>query len=198
MSHALAVALAAAVVAICHDHAFVSAAVAGGGAPSVGTMRRLSFKHDAVRPALSSRLGLRRRIGNLSAMAAAREQISSASCVEAGGTTCGSNAKVPSSVPSYLLSVRGGGLDEDYYDDEYDEDSDYTYDFDDDDFAFDEDDMDAAEDDFGDGGLTARLLAAYEKTPPFTKAYLTASAAVSALGYMTNGNQFPTIFLLDW
>ena len=198
MSHALAVALAAAVVAICHDHAFVSAAVAGGGAPSVnvGTMRRLSFKHDAVRPALSNRLGLRRRIGNLSAMAAAREQISSASCVEAGGTTCGSNTKVPSSVPSYLLSVRGGGLDEDYYDDEYDEDSDY--DFDDDDFAFDEDDMDAAEDDFGDGGLTARLLAAYEKTPPFTKAYLTASAAVSALGHMTNGNQFPTIFLLDW
>ena len=79
---------------------------------------------------------------------------------------------MPSSVPSYLLSVRGGGLDEDYYDDEYDEDSDY--DFDDDDFAFDEDD-------FGDGGLTARLLAAYEKTPPFTKAYLTASAAVSAM-----------------
>ena len=159
-------------------------------------MRRLSFKHDAVRPALSRGLGLRHRIGKPSAMAAAREQISSASCVEVDGTACGSNAKVPSSVPSYLLSVRGGALDEDYYDDEYDEDSDY--DFDDDDFAFDEDDMDAAEDDFGDGGLTARLLAAYEKTPPFTKAYLTASAAVSALGYMTNGNQFPTIFLLDW
>ena len=186
-------ALTAAVVAVCHDHAFVSAATAGGGAPpSVGAMRRLSFKHDAVRPALSSRLGLRRRIGNPSAMSAAREQISSASCIEVGGTTCDSNAKVPSSVPSYLLSVRGGGLDEDYYDDEYDEDSDY--DFDDDDFAFDEDDMDAAEVDFGDGGLTARLLAAYEKTPPFTKAYLTASAAVSALGYMTNGNQFPSIF----
>ena len=127
LSHALAVALAAAVVAICHDHAFVFATTAGGGAPSVGAMRRLSFKHDAVRPALSSRLGLRRRIGNLSAMAAAREQISSASCVEAGGTTCGSDAKVPSSVPSYLLSVRGGGLDDDEYDGEYDEDSDYDF-----------------------------------------------------------------------
>lgn len=198
LSRALAVALAATVVAVCHDHAFVSAATAGGGAPSVGAMRRLSFKHDAVRPALSpSRLGFRRRIGNLSAIAAAREKISAASCVEVGGTTCGSNAKAPSSVPSYLLSVRGGGLDDDYYDDEYDEDSDYDFD-DDDDFAFDEDDMDAAEDDFGEGGMTARLLAAYEKTPPFTKAYLTASAAVSALGYVTNGNQFPSIFLLDW
>jgi len=196
LSHALAVVLGAAVVAVCHDHVYVSAATAGGG-----TSRRamgLSFK--PVRPALFSRLDLRDQIGRirrLSALAAAKEQISATSCVGVDGTTstCGGSPKPPSSIPSYLLSIRGGGLDEDYYD-EYDEDSDY--DFDDDDFAFDEDDMEAAEDDFGEGGISERLLAAYEKTPPFTKAYLTASAAVAALGYLTNGNQFPAIFLLDW
>ena len=194
LSHALAVALAAVVISFGNGHVYVSAATATIGAPTGGAMR-LSFKHDAVRPALPNRLGLR-RISKLSATAATREQISSASCVGVGGTTYSGNAKAPSSIPSYLLSVRGGGLDEDYYDDEYDELSDY--DFDDDDFAFDENDMDAAEDDFGGGGMGERLLAAYEKTPPFTKAYLTASAAVSALGYLTNGNQFPGMFLLDW
>ena len=197
-SHALTMVLSAVVVAVCHDHVYVSAATTGGAA----SRRAMGLSFKPVRPALALRdqSGRTRR---LSALAAAKEQISSTSCVGSDGTAtsssgtsiCGDSPKPPSSIPSYLLSVRGGGLDEDYYD-EYDEDSDY--DFDDDDFAFDEDDMEAAEDDFGEGGLGERLLAAYEKTPPFTKAYLTASAAVTALGYLTNGNQFPDIFLLDW
>lgn len=195
-SHALTMVMSAVVVAVCHDHVYVSAATTGGAA----SRRAMGLSFKPVRPALALRdqSGRTRR---LSALAAAKEQISSTSCVGADGTAtsssgiCGDSPKPPSSIPSYLLSVRGGGLDEDYYD-EYDEDSDY--DFDDDDFAFDEDDMEAAEDDFGEGGLGERLLAAYEKTPPFTKAYLTASAAVTALGYLTNGNQFPDIFLLDW
>lgn len=94
-----------------------------------------------------------------------------------------------------VLDLRAGGFD-DYSDDEYDDDE-----FDESDFDFDDDgmfDFDAAEDDFGDENSLTQLKEAYAKTPPLTKAYLTASFGAAALGYLTNKNEFPPILQLDW
>lgn len=94
-----------------------------------------------------------------------------------------------------VLGLRAGGFD-DYSDDEYDYDE-----FDDSDFDFDDDgmfDFDAAEDDFGDENTLTQLKEAYAKTPPLTKAYLTASFGAAALGYLTNKNEFLPILQLSW
>jgi len=94
---------------------------------------------------------------------------------------------------SILASIRGGAFDDDT---DYDE-----YDFDDSDFDFDDDDMfdfDAAEDDFGDDNTLTQIIDAYHKTPPLTKAYLTASFGAALLGYVSNKNDFPSILQLDW
>jgi Derlin-2/3 len=56
----------------------------------------------------------------------------------------------------------------------------------------------AAYDDFGDGSTMTSLIEAYTKTPPLTKAYLTASFGAAVLGYVTNGNDFPSLFQLEW
>ena len=71
---------------------------------------------------------------------------------------------------------------------------------DDEDFDFDEDgmfDFEAAEDDFGDESTLAQIQDAYAKTPPLTKAYLTASFGAAMLGYLTNKNDFPSMLQLD-
>mmetsp|Transcript_35288 Transcript_35288/g.77295 ORF Transcript_35288/g.77295 Transcript_35288/m.77295 type:complete len:360 (+) Transcript_35288:175-1254(+) len=104
--------------------------------------------------------------------------------------------RYPLSVPTFL-SVRGGAseYDDEDYDDEYDEESDFDFD---DEFGFDDGDLDAGEDDFGESGTVERMYSAWQKTPPFTKAYLSASAVATAMGYITNKNQFPSIFLLEW
>ncbi|KAK1736670.1 Der1-like family protein [Skeletonema marinoi] len=88
-------------------------------------------------------------------------------------------------VSTVLSSIRGGGA----FDDDTDDDD---YDFDESDFDFDDDDMfdfDAAEDDFGDDNTLTQIVEAYHKTPPLTKAYLTAHC---------NKNDFPSILQLDW
>jgi len=108
------------------------------------------------------------------------------------------NSPVSPSLSSPLLSratlIRGGGFD-DYSDDEYDDFDDSDFDFDDEDGMF---DFDAAEDDFGDESTVTALIDAYHKTPPLTKAYLTASFGAALLGYTTNKNDFPPILQLDW
>jgi Derlin-2/3 len=96
-------------------------------------------------------------------------------------------------VVSVLSSIRGGAFDDDTDDDDYD--------FDDSDFDFDDDamfDFDAAEDDFGDDNTLTQMIDAYHKTPPLTKAYLTASFGAALLGYVSNKNDFPSILQLDW
>jgi Derlin-2/3 len=92
---------------------------------------------------------------------------------------------------SRITLIRGGDFDSD---DEYD-DFDDDFDFDGDDGMF---DFDAAEDDFGDESTLAQIQDAYKKTPPLTKAYLTASFGAALLGYVTNKNDFPSILQLDW
>lgn len=101
-----------------------------------------------------------------------------------------------------LLNTRGGADDsddeedssEDY--DEYDEESEYE---DDEDMFshLDMDDVDDA-DDFKQDSTVDRLIEEYHRTPPATKAYLTASFAATALGYVTCNNEFPPILALDW
>ncbi|KAL7508038.1 hypothetical protein ACHAWX_000710 [Stephanocyclus meneghinianus] len=95
-----------------------------------------------------------------------------------------------SQIALYRLGViRGGALTDDDY-----EESDEDFDFDDEGMF----DFDAAEDDFGDESTLAQIQEAYKKTPPLTKAYLTASFGAALLGYVTNKNDFPSILQLDW
>jgi len=97
-------------------------------------------------------------------------------------------------VASSILLPRGGGYDSDF---DSDDESD---DFDDDDFDFDDFDelgMEAT-DDFGEDNTLTNLAEAYRKTPPLTKAYLTASFGAAALGYATNRDDFPSLLQLNW
>ena len=72
------------------------------------------------------------------------------------------------------------------------------FDFDDEDGMFDFDIADG--DDFGDDNTLNSIIEAYHKTPPLTKAYLTASFGAAILGYMTDKNNggFPSILQLEW
>ncbi|KAL3807017.1 hypothetical protein ACHAXA_007801 [Cyclostephanos tholiformis] len=116
-----------------------------------------------------------------------RRGVSSSSCL------------APASPPSsrVVVLMRGGALDDDSDGDDDDGGSDYS-DFDFDDGAFDLDMSAVAEDDFGDDNALSRLMEAYRKTPPLTKAYLTASFGAAIFGYVANGNDFPSILQLDW
>jgi len=87
-----------------------------------------------------------------------------------------------------LLSTRGGSDEEYDTDDESDEEEDYF-----DDFDLEGD----AEDDFDEDNTVDRMVQAYKDTPPLTKAYLTASAVVTAMGYVTKSD-FPKILTLEW
>lgn len=111
------------------------------------------------------------------------------------------DAEAPAAVLGdvWLLRTRGGGavLDDDDSDDEEDSD--------DDDDAYllgdDLDDLDndaIAESDFTEDNTLERMMDAFAKTPPLTKAYLTASAAATLYGYLFNKNQFPKILSLEW
>jgi len=107
--------------------------------------------------------------------------------------SCGNHVMSCQDILSRLEVTRGGAIEDD---------SDDDYEFDDSDFDFDDDDglfdFDAAEDDFGEESTIDQLMIAYEKTPPLTKAYLTASFGAAVLGYVTNKNDFPSILQLDW
>lgn len=105
------------------------------------------------------------------------------------------NRKTPSIFP-----IRGGSryLDEDEGDEDVIQDDDDIA-IDDDDLDFDADAFDSiAEDDFSEDSFVSQLVDGWKKTPPFTKAYLTASLTATMIGYLTNKNDFPSILLLDW
>ncbi|KAG7357360.1 Der1-like family protein [Nitzschia inconspicua] len=91
------------------------------------------------------------------------------------------------------LEYRGGALYEDS-DDEEEEDSDEE---EEDAFldTFQEDDN---ANDFKEENGIDRAIGLYYNTPPLTKAYVTASCVLTLLGYLTNGNQFPSLLTLDW
>jgi Derlin-2/3 len=103
---------------------------------------------------------------------------------------------------SAALFPRGGALDSDDDDDDYEEEEDdeeEEEEDDDDNMAFDFDDgAGMAESDFAEDNLISRTLAAWKKTPPVTKAYLSASTIVTVYGFLMNKNQFPNVLLLDW
>ncbi len=95
-----------------------------------------------------------------------------------------------------LLKTRGGADDSDY--DEESSEDDFEDESDDEDlfgdFDLDEDNVD----DFKEDNTMDRLIEEYHRTPPITKAYLTASFGVTALGYVLTNNEFPPILSLDW
>jgi Derlin-2/3 len=86
--------------------------------------------------------------------------------------------------------------DEDDEDDFSDDD-----DFDDSLFGMEDDDDttgDFTERDFAEDTTVDRFKLAWDRTPPLTKAYITASFCTTAYGYLMNGNKFPEILMLDW
>lgn len=102
-----------------------------------------------------------------------------------------------------LMKVRGGAiLSDDESSDE--EDSDFDFDSDDDDdelmsMMLDDEDGDMMDDAFdGDSSMT-QWIEAWKKTPPFTKAYLSASIGATLLGYLSSPQkEFPAYFMLNW
>jgi len=98
-----------------------------------------------------------------------------------------------------VSSLRGGSSDSDYLDDSDSDVSDSDF-FSDDSLDFDLDaaDLDAAEGDFHEDNTLTRTWDAFQKSPPLTKIYLSASFAATAVGYLTNKNDFPPYLLLDW
>ena len=96
------------------------------------------------------------------------------------------------SASSLLLNIRGGSD----YEDEDESDEDFS---DDDEGIFDDFEMgDDAEDDFAEDNTVDRMIVAFQKTPPLTKAYLTASFVATTIGYVLNKNVFPPLLVLDW
>jgi Derlin-2/3 len=98
-----------------------------------------------------------------------------------------------------ILKCRGGAHADDDVEDERDsdDDSDYNDDDNDDDFLqnFQEPEITS---DFKEDNMFDRLIDHYSKTPPLSKAYLSASFALTLAGYVMNGNSFPSILTLDW
>jgi len=58
--------------------------------------------------------------------------------------------------------------------------------------------FDAAEGDFSEDNTLTRAWDAFQKSPPLTKLYLSASFTATAIGYVSNNNDFPPYLLLDW
>jgi Derlin-2/3 len=95
-----------------------------------------------------------------------------------------------------LKEIRGGASLVDSDDEDWSEDEE-----DDDDLLFgldDADDFDMAESDFAEDNTVDRMLDAWKKTPPLTKAYLSASFAATLYGYVCNRNEFPAALSLEW
>jgi len=100
-----------------------------------------------------------------------------------------------------LLNARGGADDSDYEEesseeeDFYDEESEEE----DDEDLFGDFDLDGDNmDDFKEDNTVDRIVEEYHRTPPITKAYLTASFVATAMGYMMTNNEFPPLLSLDW
>lgn len=103
------------------------------------------------------------------------------------------------STPGLVVTLRGGASSDDD-----DDDDDEEEDFDDDDFdeslfGFeDETAADISERDFAEDTTIDRMKLAWERTPPLTKAYMTATFGTTLYGYLMNQNKFPDILTLDW
>ncbi|KAL3945460.1 MAG: hypothetical protein SGBAC_000431 [Bacillariaceae sp.] len=109
----------------------------------------------------------------------------------AGGTFLGTRiATSKLSTTRILLSTRGGS-DEEEYDTDNESESEEEDIFDD--FDLEED----VEENFDEDNIVERLIQAYKDTPPLTKGYLTASAVVTGMGYLSK-TDFPKILVLDW
>ncbi|KAL3904945.1 MAG: hypothetical protein SGARI_004685, partial [Bacillariaceae sp.] len=78
-----------------------------------------------------------------------------------------------------------------------DDDEESDSDFDEDDFLDNFQEADDS-DDFKDPNVMDRFVENAIKTPPFTKAYLSACIAATAFGWAFNQNKFPSILALDW
>mmetsp|Transcript_12505 Transcript_12505/g.31480 ORF Transcript_12505/g.31480 Transcript_12505/m.31480 type:complete len:346 (-) Transcript_12505:57-1094(-) len=97
-----------------------------------------------------------------------------------------------------LLNTRGGADDSDYEEESSDEE-DFDDEESDDEDLFGDFDLDGDNvDDFKEENTVDRLIEEYHRTPPITKAYLTASFGVTALGYVMTNNEFPPLLSLDW
>lgn len=99
-----------------------------------------------------------------------------------------------------VSSILRGGASVDDVEEEFeeeDEDEDFDEDEDDDAALLDDLDDDSLDSAFADGSAMDRLSKMWAKTPPVTKAYLTASFTVAAFGMLFNKNQFPDIMLWD-
>lgn len=95
---------------------------------------------------------------------------------------------------SIVLDLRGGAGKKEVNDgDEEDEDDDSVFDLD-----ATIDDVDVAESDFAEDNTLDRMLEAWRKTPPLTKAFLQASVFTTLYGYLFNGNNFPELLTLEW
>jgi len=95
-----------------------------------------------------------------------------------------------------ISSLRGGANELDDYDDyDFTEDDENLEEFD---FDLDAADLDSVDDDFQEDSTLGRAWDGFQKSPPLTKFYLSSSFAATAIGYITNKNEFPPILLLDW
>jgi hypothetical protein len=90
-----------------------------------------------------------------------------------------------------LLKIRGGESDSDFDGSGSDED------FDDSDFGSDIDGMSDFDESLSSDSFTSRMLQHYKTTPPVTKAFLTASFALTFYGYITGGG-YPAFATLDY
>jgi Derlin-2/3 len=102
-----------------------------------------------------------------------------------------------------LFDTRGGAIlgdsddeeeEEDYSDEEDDDALLFGLDGDEDDFGDDE----FAQSDFDEDSSLERMVDAFRKTPPLTKAYLTGSVLATLYGYVCHQNNFPPILSLEW
>lgn len=100
-----------------------------------------------------------------------------------------------------LVELRGGAAEDsdDDDEDEESEDEDDLFDFDDNDLMNDDENSGGGVGDagFSEDGTLERTLEAWKKTPPLTKAYLSASMVATVAGFLFNGNQFPSILSLQ-
>lgn len=94
-----------------------------------------------------------------------------------------------------LQKLRGGASFSEVSDDDSDDEEE---DDDMDDFDFEMDDFEVAESDFAEDNTIDRIREAWKRTPPLTKAYLTASFGATIYGYLFNRNEFPRILTLEW
>ena len=98
---------------------------------------------------------------------------------------------------------RGGALSDSENEDSDEDDEVFDLDFDsddldDEDLEIDDEAFDVAEEEFAEAGRVDLILQAWSKTPPFTKAYLSASMIATGWGFLFGKNEFPSILTLEW